>query len=165
MAETHVLSALRAKYDELLGQLDSSRRRTARLHDDLAHVEATIRMFDPEWDKASASAKRPHRPSRWAKRKEGVRLYLQALREAEEPLTARDIAERALRLGGYPFASPAALKAMIRPVTSALSRRPDFVERLPGRPARWRLQRTGVSEDGPETYQLWAVTAQKQISP
>jgi hypothetical protein len=140
MAEPHVLSALRAKYDELLGRLRQSRRDAARIQDDLDHVAGAIRLFDPDWDRGSAKARRPRRPSRWTRPKEGVRLYLDVLREADRPLTAIEIAERALRIGGYPPAGPLALKAMIGPINGALGRRPDFVERLPGRPAKWRLR-------------------------
>jgi hypothetical protein len=139
MAEAHVLSALRGKYDELLGQLHESRRNAARIHDDLDHIEGAIRLFDPGWQRSTAKARKPHRPSRWSKPKEGVRLYLAVLREADGPLTAVEIAERALRIGGYPAAGRTALKTMAGPINGALGRRADHVERLPGRPARWRL--------------------------
>lgn len=71
MAESHVLSALRAKYDELLGQLRECRKQNRRLHTDLAHIEGTIRLFTLDWDSGTAEAKRPRKPSRWAKPKEG----------------------------------------------------------------------------------------------
>lgn len=133
------MAALRAKYAELLGQLRECRKNARRLHTDLAHVEGTIRLFAPDWDSGTAKAKRPRKPSRWAKPKQGVRLYLAVLRDADRPLTAAEIAERALRIGGYPAADRATLKAMVGPINGVLGRRADHVERLPGRPARWRI--------------------------
>lgn len=60
------------------------------------------------------------------------------LRKAKRPLTAVEIAERALKIGGYPVADNAALKAMVGPINGVLGRRPNHVERLPGRPAHWQ---------------------------
>jgi hypothetical protein len=64
MAEPHVVSALRANYAELLGQLRQCEQRADGFRDGLTHISATIQLFDPAWDGATVSAKRPKKPSR-----------------------------------------------------------------------------------------------------
>ena len=48
MEHEHVLSALARKRGELAGEADALRARLAQIGADLAHVDATIRLFDPE---------------------------------------------------------------------------------------------------------------------
>ena len=101
MAETHVISALVDKRARLNGEIKARRFQIMRLEVELAHVDAVIKMFSPGYDIDKIATKRS-----FSKNPAGVpkgaggRYALTILREAGEPLTALEIAERVLeRLG------------------------------------------------------------------
>lgn len=48
MAEAHVLTALYRKYSELKGEAQKHETKAASIYMDMAHVEATIRLFKPD---------------------------------------------------------------------------------------------------------------------
>ena len=50
MSDTQVLSGLVAKRGELAGQVEQSHREVQRLAEELSHLDATIRLFDPDYD-------------------------------------------------------------------------------------------------------------------
>ena len=49
MADVHMLNALTAKRRELIGQIEDRRWEPKHRGEELAHLEATIRLFDPQW--------------------------------------------------------------------------------------------------------------------
>ena len=92
MADTHVLAALTRKYAAMLGELRQCVGRSEKLRADLAHVEATIRLFREDWDAAGVRATRPRLAYRWNRYGQGVTTALDVLRDAAEPMTARELA-------------------------------------------------------------------------
>jgi hypothetical protein len=48
MAELHVVSALRTKRAELAGMVGQLEQQLARQRTNLAHLDATMRLFDPD---------------------------------------------------------------------------------------------------------------------
>ena len=50
MTNSAVVSGLRAKRGELVVQAEHHRRELARLAQELGHLEATIRLFDPGYE-------------------------------------------------------------------------------------------------------------------
>jgi hypothetical protein len=63
-------------------------------------VEAVIRMFDPAYDLRAISVRRRVTGNPWIKRPDCFRQALGVLREAEKPLTTREIALRLLAKHG-----------------------------------------------------------------
>jgi hypothetical protein len=61
MAELHVVSALRNKRAELAGMVGQLEQQLARQRTSLAHLDATMRLFDPDIRPQEIRAK--HRPS------------------------------------------------------------------------------------------------------
>jgi len=140
MTETHVMSALRDKYAELLGRLKKHEKEAEALRVDLAHVEASIRMFKPDWDEKSVRGKRPRKPSRWPKSGQGVQLTLEILRTAGEPMTAHDIAIEAMMRCGMPTDDGIVVKAVASGLRSGLRRRiGKGIIKHEGFPTRWSL--------------------------
>jgi hypothetical protein len=88
----------------------------------MRHVEAVIRLFDPEYNVMAISVWRRNKRNRWFK----FRAVLDALKAAEGPLTVREIVPRVLADKGE--ASPD-LKT-IRDLKAG------YGPPLPGRPAR-----------------------------
>lgn len=90
------LSALIKLHAEIGGKIIDNKKQAKKLAQDMQHVEAVIRMFAPGYNVASIAAKRRNKSNPWFKRGTLYRSALDVLREAGEPLTARQIAERVL---------------------------------------------------------------------
>src|SRR3954471_23843603 len=94
--DTLAVSALVRKRAELAGLIELRRVELETLAANLGHLDATLRLFDPEIrldairPKAPRSAADPTRPEIT------TRMVLGALRRAGEPLSTREIATRLL---------------------------------------------------------------------
>lgn len=138
MAETHVLSALRSKYAELMGQLRLLERDAERLRVDLSHVECAMRLFDAECE--LPTGRRPRKPNRWSVGGNGTRMALAVLRDADRPLTAHEITLEAMRRAQMPTDDGIVVKAVASSLRGSLKRRVgNGVVMVEGFPARWGL--------------------------
>ncbi|WP_220718719.1 hypothetical protein [Agarivorans litoreus] len=102
MAESHVISALVSKHSELAGQIKHYQLEIARLSKDLSHVEATIKVFEPEYDVRTVTPKRTTGNARLFKPRECQIMVLDILRVASEPLTTTAIADKVHELKRVP---------------------------------------------------------------
>ncbi len=93
MAESHVVSGLVAKRGELAGEVEHYRRELHRLADELGHVDATIRRFDPSYDLGGIRSKKRGHRNQWFGPGECRRLVLEVLRDALEPLSGRALTQ------------------------------------------------------------------------
>ncbi len=100
MAESHVLSGLVAKRGELAGQVARCRQELQRLAEQLGHVDATIRLFDPSYDVKGIRARRQGNRSQRFRPGECQRLVLEVLRDAVEPLSGRTLVQAVLARKG-----------------------------------------------------------------
>jgi hypothetical protein len=96
-----VLPGLVRKRAELAGDIERTQMDLKRMIRDLESLDATIRLFDADYQVEAIKPKTFRPPEDWAKRGEMTRIILDVLRQAAEPLTTRDIAfqlmtERAL---------------------------------------------------------------------
>ena len=123
MADPIVVTQLIAKRSELAGLIDAKRGELNGLLRDLDHLDAVIKLFAPEKVPELLPVKR--RPSdRIFARHELTRRIFNILREAERPMTARQITERIVEDKGTD--EPAAqLKAR---VVRALKRQDKVLE-------------------------------------
>ena len=94
MAELHVIFALRDKRSALAGMMNRLEQELVQHRANLAHLEATMRLFDPDIrpDKIRPRQQRPR--NAWFRPGECLRLIHDVLREAPRPVTARELAER-----------------------------------------------------------------------
>lgn len=92
MADPHVITALVKRRSELSGDIETTQKKLQQMIVDLEHLDRTLLMFNPEYriDTIKPKAFRP--PEDWSKRGQMSRIILGILRQAEEPMTARDIA-------------------------------------------------------------------------
>jgi hypothetical protein len=91
MAESHVVSGLVAKRGELAGEAEHCRRELRRLADELGHLDATIRLFDPDYDLGGIRARRRRSAHHWFGPGECQRLVLEVLRDAAGPLSDQGV--------------------------------------------------------------------------
>ena len=82
MAETHVISALRAKRAEVSGYIRDLDKKVKIWRARLAHIDATIKIFSPETDPEAIPPRRTYRRSNYFWKGELARLCLDELRKA-----------------------------------------------------------------------------------
>ncbi len=97
MAESHVVSGLVAKRSELAGLVQHYQTEISRMTGDLTHIDATIKLFAPEFDLRTLRAKEHRERNQYFKLGECQRMTLDILREAESALTSRQIAAELLQ--------------------------------------------------------------------
>ena len=102
--DTFVLTGLVRKRADLAGEIERGQADLQRMIRDLESLDATILLFDADYQIEAIKPKSFRPPSDWAKRGEMSRIILNTLRQASEPLTTRDVAiqlmsERALDTG------------------------------------------------------------------
>jgi hypothetical protein len=91
MAESHIVSGLVAKRGELAGEAQHCRRELQRLADELGHLDATIRLFDPDYELGGIRPRKRRRGHRWFGPGECQRLVLEVLRDAAGPLSDQGV--------------------------------------------------------------------------
>ena len=101
MAEPHIIGALRNKRAELAGMLRQLEQQLVRQRANLAHLDATMRLFDPDIRPMDIRPKQPRERNAWFRQGECLRLIYDELREATQPVTTRELAERIMRLKAY----------------------------------------------------------------
>ncbi|GAB6142291.1 hypothetical protein JCM14076_30200 [Methylosoma difficile] len=113
MAETHVISALVAKRSELAGLVEHHRKEIAKLSEDIALLDSTIKMFEPGYRIQTIKPKRFQRKNAFFKRGEANRTILDILRESGKPLSTVEIARVVSALKGFDKDQERALQATI----------------------------------------------------
>lgn len=104
MAESHVVSGLVAKRSELSGLLAHHQQQIALLNIDLQHLDATLKLFDPEIDLRTIRPKTHRRRNQYFKPGECHRTVLDIFREAQgAPLSSRQIGQQLTQRKGLPM--------------------------------------------------------------
>jgi hypothetical protein len=102
MRYTYAISGVRRKRAHLMGEIEQAERGTARLREQLAAIDATLRLFHPDADPSHITPIRPFNVRNvWFRRGEQTRLVLEAMRDAGKPLPLRLIAEYVMRAKGF----------------------------------------------------------------
>lgn len=96
MSTSPVIHALIAKRAEVSGIIADLEERTRQARADLVHIDATLRLFDPDTDPDQIAAKKPARRQRWFGNGEISRRIREALRDATEPVAAEAIVRAAM---------------------------------------------------------------------
>ena len=126
---------------DLGGQILENRKEAKRLADAMMHVEAVIRLFDPDYQTGRIAARRRYKGNGIFKRGAILQNALDVLRKAQEPLTAREITERLLADRGTTLA-PKAMRSLIASVQTSLQNHDQrSVVRIgQGMPGRWSVK-------------------------
>jgi len=96
----YALEALKRKRAEITGEIARCHASLAKLSDDLEHLDATLRLFAPDFVAESIMPKVFTPPKSWSKRGEMSRAVLSILRVAKGPLTTREIASMIVQQRG-----------------------------------------------------------------
>jgi hypothetical protein len=128
---------------ELGGKILENKQEHENLAGQMRSVEAVIKMLDPDYSLRAISVKR-RKANPWFKRGTIYRRAEDALRTATEPMTAREITERALATANTVSPDKDALADLTGSILSSLRNHDGKgIERTnEGSPARWRLHTT-----------------------
>ena len=96
MAESHVVSGLLSKREEIAGQITTIQAEIGRLQGALTHLDNTIKLFSPQYDLRTIKGKRTYTRSKNFERGEAQRMTLDVLRELKKPLCSREIVDELL---------------------------------------------------------------------
>ncbi len=138
----YVLSGLVKRRAELAGEAEALKARMAQIATDIGHLDATIRLFDPDFKLAGIRPKRPRGPD-VAGRGEMSRAILAVLREAPGPVRVAAVSERLMAARGWDAADGKRARMMAKRVATVLrhQERRGTVRPMqePGRPVLWEL--------------------------
>ena len=140
MAEPHVIGALRNKRAELAGMLRQLEQQLGQQRANLAHVDATMRLFDPDIRPKDIRPKQPRERNAWFRPGECLRLIYDELREATQPVTTRELAERIMRLKAIPATENDRRERIQKTLLASLNRAKETIARVEtAGVVRWRL--------------------------
>ena len=140
MSEPHVIGALRNKRSELDGMLRQLEQQLVQQRANLAHVDATMRLFDPDIRPKDIRPKQPRTRNAWFRPGECLRLIYNELREATQPVTTRELAERIMRVKAIPVADDQRRERVQKTLLASLNRAKQTIARVEiAGVVRWRL--------------------------
>jgi hypothetical protein len=140
MAELHVIGALRNKRAELAGILRQLEQQLVQQRANLAHVDATMRLFDPDIRPNDIRPKLPRERNAWFRQGECLRLVYDELREATQPMTTRQLAEQIMRVKAIPAADDQRRERVQKTLLASLNRAKQTIARVEiAGVIRWRL--------------------------
>jgi len=135
----YALAALKDKRASLAGEIRDLKAKVAKRQAALAHVDETIRVFEPDFDVDSIPTKRPRKRVKLFRHGELGRLILDALRKAGEPLSTPQITSYIIEAQGHDESARRALAPRVRGNLAYLHGR-GIVEKIGERTgAKWAL--------------------------
>jgi hypothetical protein len=140
IATTQAKHTLEQLHAELGGKILDNKAQAKRLAEAMKHVEAVLKMIDPDYDVRPIAVRR-RKPNAWFKRGTVFRCALDALRAAGKPLTIREIALAMLAAKRVTDAPPKAVRDLFGAVQAALRNHKggSVVEDVTAHPARWSI--------------------------
>ena len=140
MAEPHVIGALRNKRAELAGTLRQIEQQLVQQRADLAHLDATMRLFDPTIRPKDIRPRQPRERNAWFRPGECLRLIYDELRETTQPVTTRELAERIMRIKAIPTADNDRRERIQKTLLASLNRAKQTMARVEiAGVVNWRL--------------------------
>jgi hypothetical protein len=140
MAEPHVISALRDKRSELAGTVRQLEQQLAQQRSNLAHVDATMLLFDPDIRPNNIRPRQRRQRNAWFRPGECLRLIYDELRDAKQPVTTRELTDLIMRSKTMTFADQRSRDLIQRTILSSLSRSRKTIARSQANGVvSWRL--------------------------
>lgn len=144
MADPHVITALIKKFADLQGQIKAHEQEGERIKLDLTTIEAAIRVFRADADLSLVAPKMPRNRNPWFRKGHCARAAIEVLKNAQAPMSAREIALHLLKERGVTDATARSIKFLTSTIYGVLARRKDGPVTLhrDGFPKRWSLAKT-----------------------
>jgi hypothetical protein len=137
--DRYALSALRKRRALLAAEIIQLERQVRARKDSLVHVDATLKLLDPEYDSDTVRPRRIPQRIRLFRQGELSRLILGTLREADEELSTQQIVTAVVRAGGHGEGARKAMGQRVRANLAYQQRRGKVAKSGSGTGARWGL--------------------------
>jgi hypothetical protein len=129
MSEHHVIGALQSKRIELDDMLQQLEQQLVQQQTNLTHLEATMRLFDPNIQPEESRLK-PRMRSVWFRPGECLRLIYDELRDATQPVTTRALAEGIMRVKAMPTTDGRKREMIQKTLLGSLNRAKETIARV-----------------------------------
>jgi len=130
MADAHVIEALRGKRSELSGIVSCLEQQIVRHRASLVHLDAAMRLFDPDLGPAAISSRQQRPRSVWFRPGECLRLIHDVLREAPAPMTTRALTEQVMGMKAITATDERSCALVQKTVLGSLSRAKATIQRV-----------------------------------
>ena len=130
MSEQHVIGALRNKRAELAGTLRQLEQQLGQQRANLAHLDATMQLFDPDIRPKDIRPKQQRARNVWFRPGECLRLIYDELRGASQPMSTRQLAERIIRVKAIPAADDHRRELVQKTILGSLNRAKQTIARV-----------------------------------
>jgi hypothetical protein len=130
MSASQIISTLRDKRLEVADAIKRLERQVDQQRADLAHLKATMRLFDPNVEPATLQPTPPRRRNDWFRPGECRRRIHDVLRDTAEPMTTREIVEGLMAAKKMPDDDARTRELIHKTVLGSLTRATDTIERV-----------------------------------
>jgi hypothetical protein len=96
----------------------------------LAHLDATMQLFDPDIRPKDIRPRQLRQRNAWFRQGECLRLIYDALREATQPVTTRELAERIMRVKAITPADNDCRERLQKTLLASLNRAKETIARV-----------------------------------
>lgn len=125
---------------ELAGKIIDNEKQAARLREDMKHVEAVLKLMEPDCNIATIAVRRKE-SNRFYKRGTIFRSVMDIMRRAGRPMTCREIVGELLAAKGVEKPSLKDFRTLVGGVQSSLRNNDGKSVMSDGlMPARWKLK-------------------------
>lgn len=139
MAEPHVIGALRDKRSELAGM--GLEQQLVQHRASLTHLDATMRLFDPELRPEEIRARQRRTCNAWFRPGECLRLIYDVLRDVPQPMTTRELVERITDMKVILVRDDRQRALIQKTILASLSRAKETIERIEtAGGVRWQIR-------------------------
>ncbi len=140
MTEPRVMDALREKRSELSGIVSHLEQRIVQHRASLVHLDAAMRLFDPDLVLEEAGLRQQWPRSAWFRPGECLRLIHDVLREAPAPMTTRALTEQVMGMKAITTTDERSCALVQKTVLGSLSRAKATIQRVEiAGVASWRV--------------------------
>lgn len=141
MAEPHVIGALRDKRSELAGMVMGLEQQLVQHRASLTHLDATMRLFDPELRPEEIRARQRRTCNAWFRPGECLRLIYDVLRDVPQPMTTRELVERITDMKVILVRDDRQRALIQKTILASLSRAKETIERIEtAGGVRWQIR-------------------------
>jgi hypothetical protein len=130
MGASQIISTLRDKRLEVADTIERLERQADQYRVDLAHLEATMRLFDPNIEPETLKTATPRGRNEWFRPGECRRRIHDVLRDAAGPMTTREIVEGVMAAKKMPNDDARTRELIQKTVLGSLKRATDTIERV-----------------------------------
>lgn len=135
----YALAALKNKRAVLASEIVQLERQLKHRREMLVHVDATLKIFDPDVDVAAIPNKRPPQRVMLFRVGELTRAVFDALRSRGEPMATVEIVQAIMEAQGYGPEARTALLGKVRSTLAYQQRQGKVAKTGEQKTARWQL--------------------------